>query len=310
VYCPITNVNPMVLLFNNSNNIFCFEDQKTPPRIYYPAELTSSQRQLYQFFIINPIKPNSGTWKKEAVESVYNFLLESDTISISSMLRFLNSEYCLLKPRIAVYSGGKSIHCIYSLAAPIAKEAYRGAFYALQKELTAQYRKFDPTCGQKVFDSSNSNYNRLSRMPGGTRDNGSVQQVLLTGPLLSGDELEELTRKYPYRSNLTVKIKLDRRTINTLADFENWVFKDFTCPISIQKWSRPLSWMSNANNRNIIFKDCLYIYDLLNVSPDILLQFMERYWTEALNTVGYHRDMRSITHGSYEYHSSKSNTPE
>ncbi len=129
----------------------------------------------YQFFSINPLKP--GTRRKDENVAVYrNFLLEIDRLPLPEQrpaIEALGIPYTSL-----VYSGGKSLHIIISLAVPCQSEKeYRDLGLRLMAAV--------PIC-----DPTTKNPSRLSRTPSAVRDNGETQTLIeMRGPV-SNSELE------------------------------------------------------------------------------------------------------------------------
>lgn len=113
------------------------------------------------FFVINPLYNQRSD---SNVTSYRNILVEFDTGTISEQKELLQASG--LPYSTLVFSGGKSLHAIISLAEPVQTEAeYRRIAKNIYKRL--------PTADQKVFNPS-----RFSRCPGYIRDNVNEQTLL------------------------------------------------------------------------------------------------------------------------------------
>lgn len=126
-----------------------------------------------QFFCINAL---SGSRSDANVSSFRNILIEFDQGSISEQHNLILESK--LPYTLITFSGNKSLHVIISLETPLAN---RAEYAALVHRL---YQRF-PTC-----DKSTKNPSRLSRTPGGIRDTGVPQDVVLIGERVPVQALE------------------------------------------------------------------------------------------------------------------------
>ncbi|BAQ92873.1 hypothetical protein [uncultured Mediterranean phage uvMED] len=125
----------------------------------------------YQFFSINPFK--EGTQRKDKnVSSFRNILIEMDEVKPKKQaLIYKNLK---IKPTLMTFSGGKSIHAIFSLKTPLEnKEEFKGYAKALAYHIKLRFGA--------VVDSRCLHPSRFSRFPGGRRYDGNFQEVLYEG---------------------------------------------------------------------------------------------------------------------------------
>jgi hypothetical protein len=156
--------------------------------------LLEHTKTTYPFFIINPLSgsmhmDSSGRMSNRCDTAVKKFkyaLVEFDgddndpTFSLDNQLAFFSK---IDLPIVALtYSGNKSIHGIVSLG-----ESIR-SFDDWQREVKDNL--FGKILRPIGADFSNSNPSRMSRLPGHTRDNGKLQELLYlntahrSGPIL------------------------------------------------------------------------------------------------------------------------------
>lgn len=136
----------------------------------------ASAHQLYAnhsncFFSINPL---SGTRKDENVAVLRNILLEFDDMPLAEQLKTIAE----IPHSTVVFSGGKSYHCIISLATPCETKAQYN---------TLVRRIYDRVPG---VDKQNSNPSRFSRTPNAIRDNGTKQDLVEVRKRVTKAELE------------------------------------------------------------------------------------------------------------------------
>ncbi len=152
-------------------------------------------------------KPEAGAWirinaldgkgaRKENVTSYKFTLIECDSIPLSEQRK----AYEALNLPIAalVYSGGKSLHAVVHIDAKDKKE------YLERIEFLYSYLKEKGL----DFDIQNKDENRMSRLPGATR-NGKEQSLLGVniGPLTYSDWLESLNEEELIEDNISEMVK-------------------------------------------------------------------------------------------------------
>ena len=127
------------------------------------AELDLSNISERQYVAINPFVAGT-TRKDENVAEFRNILFEFDTGTLEEQVKLV---YDLELPfTTLVYSGGKSIHAVLSLASPCTDaDVYRD----LVLNLYAAVKVSDPRC---------KNPSRFTRLGGATRDSGVEQTIL------------------------------------------------------------------------------------------------------------------------------------
>lgn len=154
----------------------------------YETKVSSMLLTHKQFFSINPLKISRKDFN---VTSYRNFLFEIDDAGLSpeeQLKFFIDKKKTPLSA--ATFSGGKSVHCIISLAEPCATaKEYRELWHRIHTALDG------------IPDRSTSNPSRFSRTPGAIRVGVGVEQRLLylAAERVTRAELEEwlLTNNSP-----------------------------------------------------------------------------------------------------------------
>jgi hypothetical protein len=143
---------------------------------------TNSPFSGQQYFVLNELD-GQGRGNKN-VACFKNLLVEIDQGTLSSQLSFL--KYTIpIRPTLLTYSGGKSLHAIFSLARPLdSLEEYKDWVKAL-------YSRVGPG-----IDTACSNPARLTRTPGVRRDNGQLQTLVAEGPEVANEEMWDFIRKH------------------------------------------------------------------------------------------------------------------
>lgn len=159
------------LLFEPGEQV-CFSDNCTD------TALSPAMPHKAQFFTINPLKDRRLA---KNVTSFRNILVELDNLPLSQQEDTIFKAG--LEPSSIVYSGGKSLHFIFSLKEPLASaQHYADAVARLYALLPAA----DPSCKDPA---------RFSRCPGIVRaDTERAQELifLATGRISTADFLQRL----------------------------------------------------------------------------------------------------------------------
>ena len=140
----------------------------------------------YQYFAINPLKIHTTRADKNV--NVYrNILIEMDEVPLDIQAKVISK--LPISPTTIVYSGSKSLHCIWSLKSPAADEdSWRQLALGLMNFIEKNYDvKVDRAC---------CNPSRLSRFPGYKRDNGNIQRLEYIGEKTDTDLLKILLTDY------------------------------------------------------------------------------------------------------------------
>jgi hypothetical protein len=118
-----------------------------------------------QFFSINPVKHYGDNRKSENIQSMKNFLFESDILPLESQKELFKKYKDIIS--LATYSGNKSIHFIIQVRdAPDTIEEYRYVWKLLKD-------KYFPYADTQCNDCL-----RLSRTPDAVRGNNKKQVLL------------------------------------------------------------------------------------------------------------------------------------
>jgi hypothetical protein len=146
----------------NDKDIIIQQEQVNMKGIALPLTQWNTTKQ---FFSINPVKHYGDNCKRENIQSMKNFLFESDVLSLEAQKELFKKHKGIIS--MATYSGNKSIHFIIQVRdTPNTIEAYRYVWKVL-KDTYFPYS--DNQCNDCV---------RLSRTPNAVRDNNKKQVLL------------------------------------------------------------------------------------------------------------------------------------
>lgn len=282
------------LLFDENDKLYVSNLTTTNgPYQQLVASLDSLAEQSLnrELFCINPIK---GIRNKENVAAYVNFMFESDNMPLAAQFELLPKIIELEIVRTITFSGGKSLHLIVSCADDLvlgepgsdtANERYRAIWLGLERMLN--------TIGFVNIDKSNKNPVGLSRLPGATRSNGIVQELLYTGKLVPSAFLH------------SVAVQLARKAVNVktqftgdLAAFEALLKKPehakFASFIQCPGWVQ-----TGDGNHPMIFRLVCWAHDEFNLSFDMFVAVFAKYVEPVFHARGYHKDWRSKVYGAY-----------
>lgn len=279
------------LLFQD-NDAICTGDF-TATRVY-----TQPAAPQAEFFSINPLsldkdyvddngairlKKGRGRRADLNVTKFQNFLFEIDAMPLDEQLNFWNS----LDVPIAslVYSGGKSYHCIISLKEPLDAEPHTKEGISKYKDTWTALAAHLAQLGNKdvrIFDTSCKNPSRLSRYPGATRANGSVQTLIKLGVLAPASFLQEAVSRVRPRERQV--IEPTQQTASSEQEFR------LMAPVElVNKLKFPKVWAASAGMYPELLKLTLWAIDATNIAKADFMEYLNKYTVPGLLEAGYPR---------------------
>jgi len=291
----MTQDKVFALLFAD-NDYICYGDEfATKVR---PMPSKSLQEP---FYCINPLDPlvdyvkspdgaikpfrNGGRRSDLNVTKLRNFLFEIDSMPLANQLAIFEQ----LKPYVAsiVFSGGKSYHAIVSLVEPLegshtteGVQRYKDVWHGLA---TA----FERIVGvPELFDRACQNPSRLSRTPGGMRDQVE-QSIVYIGSMLQTSQLSQLVA--------LDRVGLRRQTVHATYDTEpldeQETLKRMPSELHYQL-KYPSYWSSGMGHGNYpeIFRLCLWLIDSTGANRQLVHQIFNRLTVDHLVQNGYPRE--------------------
>lgn len=159
------------VLFPFGTEHICFSKDTYGTKLYDPDEYGALDLEQYSYFSINAMR---DTRKDANVTCYRNILLEFDGISQSAQEELMES----IPKSVVTWSGGKSYHCIISLAVPC--------------ESREEYDRLVKRIYDRVpeADRAAKNPSRFSRTPGAKRNNGKTQHLISVGTHITAHQLE------------------------------------------------------------------------------------------------------------------------
>lgn len=257
---------------------------------------------LAPFFSVNPLHPSldhiklpdgaikankapSGRRADLNVTSFNNFLFEMDGTPLETQLEYI--EACGFPFATVTYSGGKSYHAILSLekspvtAKPHTQEAvdeYKRVWKALAAVMCQRLNQ-----PLTLLDSACQNPSRLSRMPGATRDNGKVQELVRLGRLCSMEEFMSIMQEAP-------EIKVSQRLVRTDQKARSEEEMKLLIPAALlSKLKFPKTWASGTSSGNYqnLLRIVLWMIDATGADKATVTSYMEKYTFPYLLNTGY-----------------------
>ena len=244
-----------------------------------------------EFFCINPLK-NLDNRTNENVLEYRNFLIEFDEGSLEDQKASISKiESSGLKIASAVYSGGKSVHLIFSMAEKLAFD-YRQSWLAVCMEAEQLSNlSADPSCKNEA---------RLSRLAGVIRqDTGKEQELLHLGGFLTNEKIAELINKHNIRA-----ASLSSGPITVNQKMSLLKFK-----IEIQKyrglWSKlrgARDWAGPINMYPELLKLTIWAIEKTGVPKDTFLEYSKEKIFPHLLEKGYPAEkLDKAINNAYDY---------
>jgi hypothetical protein len=269
------------LLFNDEVSYFAnANDNRPSPR---PA----------QYMCVNPLDTYDHerqlSFPRRADVNVVrynNFLYEDDSSSYDEQLaRLERLKLSSLPPTLATFSGGKSIHLIYSLAEPLALEPHKPASIEAYKSvwkrlLLGILETLDMPESASPFDPACKNPSRLTRTPDFVKpESGARQSLLYVGSLLPP-------------AALTTLPELAQRSSNAVfSGWHPWTQDAFAKFALARPWGQSLSsawmWAAPSGLYDTMFRLILWGIDETGASPDIFSSFLAQHTYPHLRRAGY-----------------------
>jgi hypothetical protein len=293
------------------------------PTISRLSELDSRLSSDHVQFCLNPLHPvinrnpktNGSRRCSENVVKYKTFLLESDTLPVELQKELVPKLSEVLPIRLAVYSGGKSVHYFINtvdtlnLGAPgsdAAHELYKHTWNGIHlfassivatiigdKELAKlQIRK------DEIFDNSTKDPARLARLPMATRNNGVLQSVVFQGPAILSDTL----------AGYSANMKLSELGPTTAPDpsmtvevFERRLWGKSSLNWLRSRFENPETWANSSNMYFEVFKLALWAIDSTGVPYHTLNTYLQKKVYPVIVSKGYPRDPSLGVVNAYNY---------
>lgn len=299
------------------------EDGYENPNMGRLSQLQARLEPSHVQFCLNPLHPTLNKNPKSAgsrrcsanVVEYKTFLLESDTLPVELQIELVSKLSEVLPIRLAVYSGGKSVHYFINtvdtlyLGTPGSVEAHEmykhmwNGIHELASSTVATLIGATKLAELKVtkdtiFDASTKDPARLARLPMAVRDNGKLQSVVFEGPAILSDTVAALSAN----AQLTVL----GPTVAADPSMKLEVFEKILSSRSSLGWLRlkfedPAKWATSSNMYFEMFKLALWAIDATGVPYHTLNLYLQNKVYPTIVARGYPRDPSLGVVNAYTY---------
>lgn len=279
------------------------------PRLwhFYTPKLESD----HCYFCINPIHPTinlnkraDGTLgsKRHAlnVTAFRNFVFECDGLPLEQQRAAIEKINEIVPIKLAIFSGGKSIHLIVSLVDGLnlkphekaSLTAYKVYWTRLAKTIDGVYKQLYPDfigvvkSGLYFLDPATSDPARLSRIPLALRNQKIEQSVLFEGPYATSEFVQNLAptiTEMPHASPAPHDLGMG------VAEFERQLRKISLLKLKVF-FEAPETWVSPEGLYGILFKHTMWAIDATGVPYETLKTYLQKKVYPAIVNSGYPRD--------------------
>lgn len=260
-------------------------------------------------FCINPLTSTNNNIKIDGskgsiralanVAAYRNFLFESDSVPTETIVNLLPELNNAVPIRLAIFSGGKSVHLIVSVADYLncpSYSYYKAIWTGLADKLN---RVLQPITNlTQNFDTSTKDAIRLARLPWADRD-GVEQSVIFNGLYIQS---EEALSSAVFAQ--TTIFNTPSTEIRSASEFFNYLKRNSHLQWLRHKIEFPTFWAASTGMYIEIFKLTLWAIDATNVSEAVLSEALQQKVFPTIMATGYDRDLTEGIRNAYKYKSS------